>query len=53
MTFFRGAALRPLPSGASKHQDVRYYDVHEGRFDEGQMASWARQAAAQPGWMIG
>src|SRR5687767_13153157 len=29
VTFFRGTSLRPLPPGASKHQDVRYVDIHE------------------------
>jgi hypothetical protein len=24
VTFFRGASLRPVPPGASKHKDVRY-----------------------------
>src|SRR5262245_38308960 len=30
VTFFRGSSLRPLPPGTSKHQDVRYFDIHEG-----------------------
>src|SRR5262245_60147727 len=30
VTFFRGASLRPLPPGASKHRDVRYVDIHDG-----------------------
>jgi hypothetical protein len=53
VSFFRGAALRPLPPGASKHEDVRYYDVREGELDEAQMADWVKQAAALPGWMSG
>ena len=53
VTFFRGAALRPLPPGAGKHETVRYYDVREGELDEAQMADWVKQAAASPGWMIG
>src|SRR6186713_844261 len=28
VTFFRGTSLRPLPSGESKHQAVRYLDIH-------------------------
>ena len=52
VTFFRGAALRPVPPGASKHQDVRYLDVHEDvELDEAQMANWVKQAAALPGFL--
>jgi len=51
VAFFRGASLRPVPPGASKHQDVRYVDIHEDdELDEEQMATWIRQAAAIPGW---
>jgi hypothetical protein len=50
VTFFRGTSLRPVPPGASKHEDVRYLDIHEGdELDEAQMASWLKQAAALPG----
>ena len=50
--FFRGAALRPIPPGASKDKNMRYLDIHEGdEFDEAQMAKWVKQAAALPGWM--
>jgi len=39
VTFFRGTSLRPVPSGASKHKDVRYFDIHEDdELDEAQMA---------------
>jgi hypothetical protein len=52
VTFFRGASLRPIPPGPSKHKDVRYVDIHEGDgFDEKQMANWAKQAAALPGYL--
>jgi hypothetical protein len=51
VTFFRGASLRPVPPGASKHKDVRYVDIHEDDLDEAQMAAWVKQAAAMPGWM--
>ena len=52
VTFFRGASLRPVPSGESKQKDVRYLDIHEDdRLDEAQIANWIRQAAAQPGWL--
>ncbi|HEV8391382.1 MAG TPA: DUF1801 domain-containing protein [Dongiaceae bacterium] len=51
VAFFRGASLRPLPPGWSKHKDVRYLDIHEDdQFDEAQLATWIRQAAALPGW---
>ena len=52
VTFFRGASLRPVPPGTSKHEDVRYFDIHEGdELDEAQMARWVKQAAALPGWV--
>ena len=51
VTFFRGTSLRPLPPGASKHKDVRYFDLREGELDEAQMAAWVKQAAALPGWV--
>src|SRR5262245_16962958 len=52
VTFFRGTSLRPVPPGASRHQDVRYFDIHEDdEFDEVQMAAWVKQAAALPGWI--
>jgi hypothetical protein len=52
VTFFRGAALRPIPPVESKQKDVRYFDIHEDEhLDEEQMASWIRQAAAMPGWV--
>jgi hypothetical protein len=51
VTFFRGMSLRPVPPGASKHKDVRYFDILEGEFDEAQMANWVKQAAALPGFL--
>jgi hypothetical protein len=54
VTFFNGASLRPLPPGPSKHEDVRYLDIHEDdAIDEEQLSDWIRQAAASPGWMAG
>jgi hypothetical protein len=54
VTFFRGSSLRPVPPGASKHEEVRYLDIHEGdALDEAQMAKWVKQAAALPGWNAG
>jgi hypothetical protein len=50
VAFFRGASLRPLPPGASKHKDVRYLDIHEDdEFDEAQLAAWVKQASRLPG----
>jgi hypothetical protein len=49
VTFFRGASLRPVPPGASKHADVRYLDIHEGELDEAQFTSWVKQASELPG----
>ena len=52
VSFFRGASLRPLPPGASKHEDVRYLDIREDdQLDEALLASWIRQASALPGWV--
>jgi hypothetical protein len=49
VTFFRGTALRPVPSGKSKHEEVRYLDIHEGQLDEAQFADWVKQASLLPG----
>ena len=51
ITFFRGAALDPLPPGPSKDEQVRYLDLREGPFDEEQITDWVKQAAALPGWV--
>ena len=53
VAFFRGTSLRPLLPGESKHKEVRYLDIHEDDpLDEAQMATWIRQAAALPGWVL-
>ena len=49
VTFFRGASLRPVPLGESKHKDVRYYDIREGQLDEAQFVDWVKQASQLPG----
>lgn len=50
VAFLRGAQLRPLPPGTSKHQDVRYLDVYEdAKLDEDQFADWIKQANKLPG----
>lgn len=54
VTFFNGAALRPIPPGVSKTEQVRHLDIHHGdELDDAQMAKWAKQAAALPGWVPG
>ena len=49
VSFFRGSSLDPVPPGASKHPEVRYYDIREGALDEAQFADWVRQASRLPG----
>ena len=49
VTFFRGTSLLPVPSGASKHEEVRYLDIHEGALDEAQFVNWVQQASRLPG----
>ena len=49
VTFFRGASLQPLPAGASKHKDVRHFDIYEGQLDEAQFVDWVKQASQLPG----
>jgi hypothetical protein len=50
VTFFRGASLSPVPPVASKHEDVRYFHIHEDEaLDEAQLADWVRQASELPG----
>lgn len=52
VTFFRGGSLDPVPPGGTpKSGEARWLDVHEGDYDEAQLADWIRQAAAIPGWM--
>jgi hypothetical protein len=50
VAFFRGTSLRPVPPGKSKHEEVRYLDVHEDdEFDEAQFCDWVKQASQLPG----
>jgi hypothetical protein len=50
VTFFRGTSLRPLPSGESKHKEVRYLDIREDEpLDEAQLTVWVTQASQLPG----
>ena len=49
VAFFRGASLKPVPPGASKHKDVRYLDIYEDKLDEAQFADWVKQASQLSG----
>ncbi|HET9640524.1 MAG TPA: DUF1801 domain-containing protein [Allosphingosinicella sp.] len=50
LTFFRGSSLRPPPPVASRHEEVRYFHIHEAdELDEAQLADWIRQAGELPG----
>ena len=50
VAFFRGAALQPVPPGASKHKDVRYVDIRkDDPLNESQFADWVKQASQLPG----
>ena len=50
VTFLNGASLHPVPPVESKHEDVRYFHIHEDdRLDEELLASWIRQASELPG----
>lgn len=49
VTFLRGTSLKPLPPGESKHEEVRYLDIHEGELDEAQFVDWVKQASKLPG----
>jgi hypothetical protein len=50
LQFFRGTSLDPMPPKASKHDEVRYLDIHEDDdLDEAQLASWIEQASKLPG----
>ena len=53
LQFFRGTSLDPVPAKASKHDEVRYLDIHEDdTLDEKQLASWIEQASDLPGEMM-
>ena len=50
VAFFRGTSLRPVPPGKSKHDEVRYLDIHEDvEIDEAQFSDWVKQASQLPG----
>ncbi|HLM19510.1 MAG TPA: DUF1801 domain-containing protein [Acidimicrobiia bacterium] len=50
LQFFRGTSLDPVPPKASKHDEVRYLDIHgDDDLDEHQLVSWIEQASNLPG----
>ncbi|MEU8895706.1 DUF1801 domain-containing protein [Nocardia sp. NPDC048505] len=50
VAFLTGTSLDPMPPKASKHDGVRYLDIHEGdELDRKQLTSWIRQAGKLPG----
>lgn len=50
VSFFRGAALDPVPPGPSRQKEVRYLDIREADgLDEARFADWVRQASRLPG----
>ncbi|PNU03310.1 DUF1801 domain-containing protein [Novosphingobium guangzhouense] len=50
VTFFQGAALRPVPPGKSKQENVRYLDIREtDDIDVVQLEDWMKQASQLPG----
>jgi hypothetical protein len=52
LTFFRGAALQPIPPGVGKDKDGRWIDLYEhDQLNEKQLTAWMKQAAAMPGWI--
>ncbi|WP_413991065.1 DUF1801 domain-containing protein [Labrys okinawensis] len=53
VAFFRGMSLHPVPPGASRSKDTRYFHIHEGeQIDEAQFAAWVEQASRLPGERI-
>jgi hypothetical protein len=50
LQFFRGTSLDPVPPKASKHDGMRYFDIHEDDdLDEGLLVAWIEQASRLPG----
>ncbi len=50
VTLLNGASLRPVPPVASKHEQVRYFHIHEDdEPDEALLVNWLEQASALPG----
>ena len=50
VAFLRGDSLEPKPPGESKHEHVRYLNIHEDDdLDEKQFKDWVKQASKLPG----
>lgn len=50
LQFFRGTSLDPEPPKASKHPEVRYFDILEDDpMDDDRLVSWIEQASNLPG----
>jgi hypothetical protein len=50
VTCLNGSSLDPLPPGESKHERVRYLDIHEDdELDEKRFFAWVKQASRLPG----
>ena len=50
VTLLNGASLRPVPPVTSKHEQVRYFHIHEDdEPDEALLVNWLEQASALPG----
>jgi hypothetical protein len=50
VAFLHGNSLEPRPPGESRHEHVRYLDIHEDDdFDERQFKDWVKQASKLPG----
>ena len=48
--FLKGTSLEPMPPKESKHDEVRYLDIHEDDdVGDGQLRSWVEQASKLPG----
>ena len=48
--FLRGTSLDPVPPKPSKHDEMRYLDIHEDDdLDEKQLRAWIKQASQLPG----
>ena len=52
VTFFKGTSLDPVPPVESKHDEERYFHIHEDEeVDEALLTSWTKQASEIPGWV--
>jgi hypothetical protein len=52
VTFFKGTSLDPVPPVESKHDEERYFHIHEDEeVDQALLTSWIKQASEIPGWV--